>query len=198
MSKPIIVFCDFDGTITTKDSLAEFIKFYKSPFYFYCGLVLLSPILILFKLGVISNQRAKELLTKFYFGKESLDEFIKKATYYSLHKIDEIIIPKAINTLHEHKKNGATIVIVSASFSLYLSDWCKKNDFELLATELEIINDKITGKFKGKNCYGNEKVNKIKNHYQLDDSVIYAYGDTKGDLPMLELANYPFYRIFNN
>lgn len=198
MSKPIIVFCDFDGTITTKDSLAEFIKFYKSPLYFYCGLVLFSPILILFKLGVISNQTAKELLTKFYFGKETIDEFIKKATYFSLHKIDKIIIPKAINTLQEHKKNGATVVIVSASFSLYLSGWCKKNDFELLATELEIINDKITGNFKGKNCYGIEKVNKIKSRYQLNNSVVYAYGDTKGDLPMLNLAHHSFYKIFNN
>lgn len=197
MSKPIIVFCDFDGTITTKDSFAEFIKFYKSPFYFYCGLVLLSPILILFKLRIISNQTAKEFLTKFYFGKENLDEFIKKATYFSLHKIDKIIIPKAINTLHEHKKNGATIVIVSASFSLYLSDWCKKNDFELLATELEIIDDKITGKFKGKNCYGEEKLKRIRLNYDLSNYEVHAYGDTKGDLPMLSIAQKSFYRVFN-
>lgn len=197
MPKPTIVFCDFDGTITTKDSLAEFIKYYKSPLQFYWGLIILSPILILFKIGLISNQKAKEALTKYFFRGESCKEFEKISSSYSLNEIDKIIIPTAISTLHAHKRNGSTIVIVSASFKLYLKDWCEKKGFELLATELEVINEKITGNLIGKNCYGIEKVDRIQKTYCIKNFEIYAYGDSKGDLPMLNIANKSFYRMFS-
>jgi phosphatidylglycerophosphatase C len=62
-----IAFFDFDGTITTKDTLAELLKFQKGKFKYYVGLVFLSPALILYKLGLISNHRAKEILLEFFF-----------------------------------------------------------------------------------------------------------------------------------
>lgn len=196
-SKPIIVFCDFDGTITTKDSFAEFIKFYKSPAFFYFGLILCSPFLLLFKLRILSNQVAKEILTRFFFKSNHIADFSEKATNFSLTKIDDILIPKAIKKLEEYKKSGSKIVIVSASFSLYLKAWCNKNDFELIATELEVKDEKITGDFLGKNCYGEEKLKRILLSYDLSNYEVHTYGDTKGDLPMLSIAQKSFYRVFN-
>ncbi len=197
MPKSIIVFCDFDGTITTKDSFAEFIKFYKSPTLFYFGLILCSPFLLLFKLRVLSNQAAKELLTRFYFKGDHITDFSEKANTFSLTKIDDILIPKAIQQLQEYKKAGGKVVIVSASFALYLKAWCSKNDFELIATELEVKDEKITGNFFGENCYGEEKLKRIRLSYDLSNYEVHAYGDTKGDLPMLSIAQKSFYRVFN-
>ena len=54
-----IVFFDFDGTITTKDSLAEFIKYAVGTKKYYLGLLIQSPMLIAFKLKLMANDKAK-------------------------------------------------------------------------------------------------------------------------------------------
>lgn len=197
MSKPIIVFCDFDGTITYKDSLKEFIKFYHSNFYFFFGILLLAPVIILYKTKIMSNQKAKEILTSFFFGGANVDFFNKKASLFSK-QIEKIIIPKALEKLMWHKNQGHKVVIVSASYKNYLYLWCNNYDFELLSTELEVLNNNITGRIKGKNCYGKEKVRRIKENYNLENVQVYAYGDTPGDKPMLSLAQFSFYKVFNS
>jgi len=65
--KNVIAFFDFDGTITTKDTLFEIIRFQKGAAALYLGMALLSPLLVLFKMKVISNQQMKEIVLRFYF-----------------------------------------------------------------------------------------------------------------------------------
>ncbi len=73
----------------------------------------------------------------------------------------------------------------------------EENGLELIATKFEIENNKISGKLLTKNCYGQEKVNRIRKQYNLNDyNHIYAYGDSKGDKEMLELANFSFFKPF--
>mgnify|MGYP002412433442 CR=1 FL=1 len=70
--------------------------------------------------------------------------------------------------------------------------------FDLLATQLEIKDHKLTGCYAGQNCHGEEKVRRIKAVYDLAQfDKIYAYGDTSGDKPMLALAHQSFYKHFN-
>jgi phosphoserine phosphatase len=49
----------------------------------------------------------------------------------------------------------------------------------------------------GKNCHGEEKVRRILEQHNMSDyEVVYAYGDTAGDLPMMKLAGNSFYKPF--
>ena len=74
---------------------------------------------------------------------------------------------------------------------------CKKNDIALIATELEVINNKITGNLVSNNCYGPEKVKRILESYNLSNyTCIYAYGNSRGDYEMLEIATEKFYKPF--
>jgi phosphoserine phosphatase len=41
---------------------------------------------------------------------------------------------------------------------------------------------KITGNFFGENCYGEEKLKRIRLSYDLSNYEVHAYGDTKGRL----------------
>ncbi|MEW6528158.1 MAG: haloacid dehalogenase-like hydrolase [Spirochaetota bacterium] len=60
---------------------------------------------------------------------------------------------------------------------------------------LEVKYGLLTGKFFGKNCYGPQKVKRIKEIYNLYDyQKIYAYGDSKGDKEMLAIADERIYR----
>ena len=198
MSKKIVFF-DFDGTITTDDSLLKFIRFVVGDRRFLLGLIVLSPMLVLYKLKLIPNYKAKQYMLSWFFKGMSKDDFLKVANEYSLVHIDKILRPKAIEKINWHKNQGHKVVVVSASIECWLRPWCEKNGLELIATKLEIKDDIVTGKLLSKNCYGVEKVNRIKEIYNLKDfEYIYSYGDSSGDKQMLELAHEKFYKPFRD
>jgi len=190
---------DFDGTITTHDSLIKFIRFVVGDAKFIGGMALLSPMLTAYKLKLIPNYKAKQYMLSYFFKGISEKKFIQVANEYSLKHIDTILRPKAMEKIAWHKEQGHRIVIVSASIEYWLKPWCDKNDLDLIATKLEIQDGIITGKFLTKNCYGVEKYNRINEIYDLSEyDYIYAYGDSRGDRELMELADERFYKPFRD
>ena len=190
---------DFDGTITTKDSMVEFLLYAVGKRAYYFGLFRLSPILIAYKLKLYSNNRAKERLLGYFFKPIGLKKFQKLVIGYSNDEIDKIIRKEALKKIAWHKQQGDEVVVVSASMECWLKNWCERQNIKLIATRLEIENGKFTGKFKTKNCYGQEKVNRLKELYHIENySHIYAYGDSRGDRELLTLADEAFYRPFRD
>lgn len=194
-----IAFFDFDGTITTRDTLLEIIKFQKGEFEFYRGFLLLSPYLVAMKLKILSNQAVKEKVLRYFFKGMSAEQFQKKCTEFSEKVLPNLIRSGALEMIDELRQKNFDIIIVSASPNNWFEDWCKKNHVQYISTKLEVINGKITGNINGKNCHGEEKVNRIKQCYNLAEyETIYCFGDTKGDKPMLKLATHAVYRPFRN
>ena len=193
-----ISFFDFDGTITNKDSLADFIIYAIGDFSYYKGLLILSPMLLAYKLKIIPNHIAKQKLISYFFKGWDIRDFQKITKSYSKEKIIKIVRPKAIERIKWHQEKGHKIVVVSASMEGWLKGWCKSYNLELIGTKLEVSNNKITGKFATENCYGIEKVNRIKENYILEDyDIIYAYGDSYGDKEMLSIADKKYYKYFD-
>ncbi|HLK27197.1 MAG TPA: HAD-IB family hydrolase [Puia sp.] len=192
-----IAFFDFDGTITTKDTLLEVIKFQKGNFLFYLGFLLNSPFLIAYKLKIILNSTAKEKVLSFFFRKTPLSSFQEKCDEFADNKLPEFIRAKALAEINKLKELNAEVVIVSASAKNWLQKWADEIGVKLISTNLEIKNDKLTGKIDGENCHGEEKVKRIKSVYDLSQyDEIYCYGDSSGDKPMLALATFSFYKPF--
>lgn len=192
-----IAFFDFDGTITSKDTLLENIKFHKGAAWFYIGFLLNSPYLVAFKTKLISNQTAKEKVLKFFFGGNDEVSFQKKCDAFAEEKLPSFIRPKAMEEIKKHLALGTKVVIVSASASNWIRKWSEAHNIQVISTTLEINNNKLTGNITGKNCYGEEKVALIKQHYNLQDyNEIYCYGDTSSDKPMLQLGTISFYKPF--
>lgn len=193
-----VAFFDFDGTITTKDSLVAFIQYAVGKPAYYMGLLKLSPMLTAYTFILIPNYVAKGNLIAHFFKSWDSVHFQKIADKFSIEKIDKIIRPKAMEKIKWHQQQGHKVVIVSASMECWLKKWCEKHNIDLVATRLEIQDGKLTGKFATKNCYGIEKVNRIKEQYNLSEySVIYAYGDSPGDKEMLSIANHQYYKSFD-
>lgn len=106
-------------------------------------------------------------------------------------------IAAGLQKLKWHQAHGYQIVIVSASTEYWLKPWTIGMGFDLLATQLDIKDKKLTGCYLGENCHGEEKVLRIEASYDLAKfDKIYAYGDTSGDKPMLELAQEQFFKPF--
>jgi phosphatidylglycerophosphatase C len=192
-----IAFFDFDGTITTKDTLLEFIKFAKGKPAFYRGFLYNIFYLLAYKVKLISNQRAKEKVLSYFFKNTSVNDFEKLTVDFSKNKLPSLLRSGAEQEILKLQNDNFIVVIVSASPENWIRHWCKERNLILIATELEIMDGRISGKISGKNCHGQEKVRRILEKYAMEEyEEIYVYGDTKGDLPMLGLATKPFYKPF--
>lgn len=192
-----IAFFDFDGTITTKDTMLEFIRYYRGTLSFYVGMLVTSPFILAYKTGLIKKIIAKQKFLGFYFKGETLEAFEAKCKAFSREVLPSLIRPKAIEEIRKLKNAGVKVVIVSASAENWIRYWAIENNLELMGTRLSVSEDKITGTFNGENCYGNEKVCRIREHYDLNDyREIFAYGDSLGDKEMLALATHAFYKPF--
>jgi HAD superfamily hydrolase (TIGR01490 family) len=195
--KKQIAFFDFDGTITTKDTLLEFIKFSKGSLRFYIGFLLNSPWLVAYKLKLISNQVAKERILCFFFRKTPLSLFDQQCREFADQVIPALLRPKAMTEISQLQQQGIPVVIVSASPENWIRPWAASMQLELIATRLQITGNELTGKIEGRNCYGKEKVRRIEQLYSLSDFTdTYAYGDSSGDRPMLAVAKIAFYKPF--
>jgi HAD superfamily hydrolase (TIGR01490 family) len=182
---------DFDGTITTQDSLWKFLKFSQSRARLYAGLLCISPVIILYLLKIISNDKAKELLFSCFFKRWSLQKFNSVCRQFSV-QIEQMLRPDVLKILDKHKRNGHRIYIISASVENWIIPWAENHGIAgVLATQIEVdLSMRLTGKFKNKNCYGIEKVNRLsailpdrKSYY------LYAYGDSNGDKEMIDFAD---------
>jgi phosphatidylglycerophosphatase C len=193
-----IAFFDFDGTVTKKDTMLELARFSSGNALYLAGLSILSPWLIGMKLGFISRKKAKEKFLRHFFATMPLQHFNELCISFTEKKMPNLLKKEAIEKIHFHLNEHTTVVIVSASAENWIAPWCLKNNLQFICTKLEVENNQLTGKLKGENCNGDEKVIQIKQRFNLDDyDVIYCYGDTKGDKKMLALANHPYYKSFN-
>ncbi len=197
MAKNVKAVFDFDNTITTKDTLFHFIRFYHGELKFLWGIFVLSPMLFLFVCKLISNEKAKQRMFSFYFKGEKSEVFREKCIAYSK-EIDKILNSQAIERIEWHNGQGHEVIIVSASIEDWIKPWAEQHNITLvIGTKLESKNSVLTGSFASPNCYGAEKVKRFLEFYpDRDDYELFAYGDSRGDAEMLELSDHPFYKTF--
>lgn len=190
-NKTIAAF-DFDGTITSKDTLFDFIRFYIGKHNLLKGLIILSPILISYKLGFIRNDIAKQKLFSYFFKDKSIQEFNKVSLDY-VKRIKEIVRPEILDKIKWHQAQNHIVIIISASIVNWIKPWASEMNIKtVLGTEIEIKDDIIEGVFSSKNCYGQEKVNRLIDKYpNRYEYILYAYGDSDGDKELLAFSDHP-------
>lgn len=192
-----LVLFDFDGTITRDDSLLEFVAYVVGFKKFFRGILALSPILAAYKLGLASNNFTRRKLLGYFFSGMSADKFDKICKKYSATHIEDILKQSAMDKIASYKAAGDKIVIVTASLEDWLRPWCDAQGLELLGTKIRRKGGIITGEIEGQNCYGAQKVARVRAAYDVQafDRII-AYGDSRGDREMLEFADEAHYKAF--
>jgi phosphatidylglycerophosphatase C len=107
--------------------------------------------------------------------------------------------PEVLGRLIAHLDAGHAVVLVSASPELYVA-WIAASlgAHGSAATELEVVNGHLTGRYDGRNCRGAEKLRKVRELLGTlgvadtgPDRPLYAYGNSRGDLRLLEAADRP-------
>lgn len=187
---------DFDGTLTYKDSLLEFIRYTQGNLSFVLGFMLYSPLLILMKLHAYPNWKVKQQLFSYYFKNCPIDTFNKYCDDFGREYVN-IIREKGMSAIRKAILEGGKVLIVSASIDNWVAPFFKGLDVRILGTRIEIVEGKVTGRFLTNNCYGKEKVKRIQELYpDRKNYMLVAFGDSRGDKEMLEYADKGYYRPF--
>lgn len=200
MTKRVIAAFDFDGTLSRCDLLLPFL-FFSFPFFkVISGLFLLVPTFLGFLTKSLSRQVVKErILTRFFAG-QSEKELFRLGETFSSSRLESYLYPDALKRVEWHQSQGHCCIVVTASTPFYLKHWTKRRGFNhLISSELEVNPEgKITGRLIGKNCWGEEKVERLLNLVGKRESfILYAYGNGLGDRPLLSIADFAYYRFFD-
>ena len=190
---------DFDGTLTTRDTLIEFIRFAKGNVSFVVGFLLFSPILVLMKLRCYPNWKAKQIVFSYFFKGMSIREFEEKCKNFAECRA-ELIRLKGLKEVDKAVDENAKVVIVSASIENWVRAFFRQFGLDMViisGTKIEVKNAVVTGQFIGNNCYGPEKVRRIQELFpDRKQYKLIAFGDSKGDRELLAYADESHYKPF--
>jgi len=195
-SKPMAFF-DFDGTLTTGDTLMPFLKFVVGKPVYYIKLLMISPVLVAYFLKLLRNDVAKQWVLKWYLSGYELDTLLALGEEFSCKVIPKLLRQEGMEKLRWHQGQGHECILVSASLDVYLASWSVSAGFDaLLSSKLESNSGVVSGNLYGDNCFGEEKVVRIKEWLAgRKPEETFAYGDSNGDMPMLSLATVSMYLI---
>jgi len=189
--KPSLALFDFDSTITDKDMFSAFLHYAVSGPRKWLGQVVILPFYTLYKTGVLPAKRMRPIACFIAFAGRRTQEVETLGAQFAQEVIVKHIRLEAQAKLDWHQTRGDTIVVVSASLNAYLIPWCNTHGYQLLCSELLSENKRLSGFYQSGDCSLERKVERIKAAYCVNQyETIYAYGDTREDIPMLKLADH--------
>lgn len=188
---------DFDGTLTRRDSLIEFIRFAKGNKGFALCMLRFLPLLIMMKAGLYPNWKAKQKVFSYCFKGMTAERFNTLCSDFAKAQ-PRLLRPKGLEKLREVTARGDKAVIVSASINNWVEPFfADMPDVFVVGTMIEQREGVLTGRFLTKNCYGEEKVVRLLQLYpERSEYRLTAYGDSRGDFELLDFADESHYKPF--
>lgn len=185
---------DFDGTLTRRDTLPEFIRFARGGVLMAAGFMLLSPLIVLMKLRLYPNYKAKQRLFSLFFRGMEIEQFDALCARFTAERSD-LLRPEGIKTMKKAQEEGKTVAVVSASIDNWVAPFFP--GVTVIGTRIEVKDGLITGRFLTPNCYGREKVNRLRAVFPDRQSYrLTAFGDSRGDRELLAFADETHYKPF--
>lgn len=193
-SKTVAAF-DFDGTLTRRDSFIQFALYVRGLAGLLRACAVASPWLVAWKLHLCPGGTAKQKLFSRLYKGMSIGEFRNYGISFAS-KIKEMENKDMVKELKQHIDSGHEVFIVSASVPEWIEAWAAGYGISrthIIGTGIELDEaGRITGRFTTPNCVGKEKVHRLEREIgPLGDFLLYAYGNSSGDLPLLDAADHP-------
>lgn len=188
---------DFDGTLTTLDTLPAFIAHAVGRWRMLVGFGLYLPLIVLMKLRLYPNGRTKERLFAHFFKGMSLETFDAHCQSFAKNNA-HILRPLGLKAIETSLQRGENVLIVSASITNWvLPFFSKLPQVKVIGTQIAVKEGKVTGRFASPNCHGAEKVRRVEHLFTPRELYyITAYGDSQGDKEMLAYADEQHYKPF--
>ena len=188
---------DFDGTLTYKDTMFMYLKFYD-PTKFRLQFLKHVPLFVLLKLKLAETEKVKKSFIGSILKGQTREKIEKKSKQFFEEHYPKIIRENALDFIQNIDRDNTQSLLVTASLDIWAKPFADAFKMQLVSTKAEFQNGVFTGNFIGNNCNGKEKLARIKaeiSDHKYDK--IIAFGDTSGDKPMLKWANEGHYQFFH-
>ncbi len=197
-SAPVVAF-DFDGTLTFQDSFMAFLAWRAGPLGYAFGLLALIPEGLVYAVRR-DRGRLKAAAARIFLGRLSREALAASCRDFADSPLGRRLIrPDAEQCWAEWRAKGAHLVIVTASPEDLVAPFAERLGADaLIGTRLRYdAAGRLEGRLEGLNCRGPEKVVRLRAAYGPDIRLAAAYGDSGGDLQMLQIADIQGYRVFH-
>lgn len=189
----VVAAFDFDGTLSTRDNLVPFLCRVAGT-----GAVLRTLAASGARLSgrgrgswsrnALKSEVVRRLLTGF-----DADRLEALGRAFAFEILRRHLRADAVERVDWHRTQGHRLVIVTASFGVYVRPVAEQLRFDaVIATELEVGDDtRLTGRLVGGNVRGPEKARRLEEWLDNARAYVWAYGDSAGDRELLARADHP-------
>ncbi len=205
---PVYAF-DLDGTLTTRDTLLQFVRFCHPRWRFALGMLACLPRIVLMKCRLYSPDKAKEHMCRTFFRGWDRERLARYSRAFAQERGNALLRPEGVRTVRRLVDEGKKVYIVSASLDIWLRDLCRcilpepSPHFTLVCTEAAFLHDEATGRdvctgtFATPNCNRGEKVRRLAPFLTpRENYFLTAYGDSRGDHELYRYADRHVHRPF--
>jgi phosphatidylglycerophosphatase C len=192
--RPVVAAFDFDGTLTRGGSMWPFLSEVCGPARtLFAGLAVLPRLVLAALLGGRAADDAKEALLRRTLRGRGTVEIAERGADFGRRHYHRRRRPDVGARLEQHRRQGHRLVVVSASLDLYVGPAGAEIGADaVIATRLAVdTGDRLTGGYEGRNCRGEEKLARLREWVATNapGSVLWAYGNSAGDRPLLAGAD---------
>jgi HAD superfamily hydrolase (TIGR01490 family) len=191
---PDVAAFDFDGTLIRRGSVFGFLASVRGRRRALLAATGLLPRIAHAALvGGTAADRTKERLFERVLAGVEPGQLDRVAHTYGAHLFDRVR-PEIAARVEWHRGRGDAVLVVSASPEVYVGLVARRLGASgVLATRLAVGDDGLlTGRYDGLNCRGEEKIRRLRRWIErsgLASPRLWAYGNSRGDLSMLEAAD---------
>jgi phosphatidylglycerophosphatase C len=194
--RPLVAF-DFDGTLTWRDSFRAFLAWRSGPLPYALGLARLMPDFARYLADKDRGALKSAMVRQFIAGVHKV-ELERDAARFAAEVASRLFRPDALACWRAWRSKGARLVVVTASPETIVAPFARGLGAErLIGTRLAFDDDgKVLPYLGGPNCRGRQKTARLREVFGPDVSLEAAYGDSDGDIEMLDLADERGFKAF--
>ena len=183
-----IALFDFDGTLTTKDSMRLFFAWVDPRGVGWWRFLRAVPGVVLLH-GFRREPLKKALVHAFLAGKTQ-EELAVLGRQFVQDVLPAHLNQTVLARMRRYRDEGARVAIVSASLDVWLRPFAEQEGVALLCTEAAYTHGLFMGEWQTPNCNGVEKRRRVELYFpDWTQQDITVYGNSAGDAAMLQMAD---------
>lgn len=183
-----------DKTLLRKSSGVEYVKYLAkrrkiSPRELF-GVLLVS---VQYTLNLLDFPKAMARLSRRVRGGDAAATKALCDRWFAEELVAEIA-PKAVDCARAHAERGDDVIVLSASTQFAVEPVARHLGFDYRCTELEVVDNRLTGAVIGEPCYGEGKLiwaRRLAEARKIDLSACTFYTDSYSDRALLEAVGRP-------
>jgi phosphatidylglycerophosphatase C len=191
----VVAAFDVDGTLTVRDCVVPFLARMSGGRTGLARRLARHPLTLAAAIARRDRDAVKAAATRAALTGLPSERVADEAHAYAGLIASSWLRPDTAGRLAWHRAAGHRVVLVSASYEVYVAPLAARLGVEAIATRLGTAPDgTLTGALDGPNCRGAEKLTRLRvwqSAVGAEGAELWAYGDSAGDDEMLAAADHP-------